>query len=80
LDWGLSPKLLLVWNMFPYLGYLIWPQWERMCLALQRLDVPKWGLYGEGGSTLLEEKGRVMGGGTVYWGGGRSRGRDWNVK
>uniref|UniRef100_A0A0V1KHB8 Uncharacterized protein n=1 Tax=Trichinella nativa TaxID=6335 RepID=A0A0V1KHB8_9BILA len=26
--------------MFFYLGFLVWPQWERMHLALQRLDVP----------------------------------------
>jgi hypothetical protein len=24
-----------MWNMF-------WPQWDWMCLAMQRLDVPEW--------------------------------------
>jgi len=35
---------------------LIWPQWERMCIALQRLDV-----LGKGiprGTPTLSEKGR----------------------
>lgn len=27
-------------DMFFQLGYLVWPQWERMCLDSQRLDVP----------------------------------------
>jgi hypothetical protein len=50
---------------------LIWPQWEGMCLVLWRLDAPEKGdargmrLEWVGGwvSTLLEAKGREMGGG-----------------
>jgi len=30
--------------MFFYLGCLVWPQWERKCLASQRLKMP-----GQGG-------------------------------
>jgi hypothetical protein len=27
-------------------GCLVWPQWERMCLILQRLDIPgKWDMW-----------------------------------
>ena len=40
---------------------LVWPQWEKMCLTLQRLDVPGQEGNGEGGSTLSEEKGRDEG-------------------
>ena len=55
-----------MWEMF-YLGCLVWPQCERMCLDLQRLDVPGWGWIsrepppaqrrqgGEMGEDLVEE-------------------------
>ncbi|KRY62480.1 hypothetical protein T4D_6742 [Trichinella pseudospiralis] len=26
--------------VYMWLGCLVWPQWERNCLALQRLDMP----------------------------------------
>jgi hypothetical protein len=56
------PKVVVSkWDMFFYVDCLIWPQWERMCLALQRLDVPGWGIY-PGPLTCSEEKGREDGG------------------
>jgi len=45
------------WDMFFYLGWLVWPQRERKCLALERLEVPGWEGY-PGVPTLSEEKGR----------------------
>jgi hypothetical protein len=41
---------------------LVWPQWEKMCLILERLEGPgkedkRW--EGWGGSTLLEARGRM---------------------
>jgi hypothetical protein len=33
LKWGLAQKLLPVCGMFYHLGCLVWPQWERKCLA-----------------------------------------------
>lgn len=44
-------------NPFPYLSCLVWPQWERMLLALQRLDVPGW--EDLGGRLPRSEKGMV---------------------
>lgn len=44
------------WDMFLYLGCLVWPQWERMHLAPQTLDVPEWGIQRQG-TNLSEEKG-----------------------
>ena len=40
LEQGLSQKLLPVhvWDVL-LTGLPVWPHWERMCLALQRLDV-----------------------------------------
>jgi hypothetical protein len=29
-------------NPFPFLDYLVGPQWERMCLTLLEVDVPIW--------------------------------------
>jgi hypothetical protein len=43
--------------MFFYLGCLIWPQWERKCLASQRLEVP-WRGDNQRDSTFSGEKGR----------------------
>jgi hypothetical protein len=32
-----------MWDMVFYLGYLVWPQWEKgRCLASQKLDAPGW--------------------------------------
>jgi hypothetical protein len=52
--------------MFFELGCLVWPQWERMNLASQRLDVPGWGIP-MGTSTISEEKGRDGGRRIVEW-------------
>lgn len=49
-----------------------------MSLALQRLDVPGWGIS-RGTSTLSEEKRRGDGEGTCEEGTGKG-GRDWDVK
>jgi len=38
------------------LGCLVWLQWERMSLTLERLNVPGWGV-----TTLSGEKGRGNG-------------------
>ena len=49
-----------MWNLVPWLDCLISPQWERICLALLRLDVGGFEdtLWAEGeGSTLPEERG-----------------------
>ena len=46
--------------MFLKMGCLVWPQLERMHLALQRLDVPGWGDI-QGVPTLSEEKRREEG-------------------
>jgi hypothetical protein len=45
--------------MFFYTGFLVWPQRERMCLALQRLDVPECGDT-LGGSLFSEKKEGVV--------------------
>jgi hypothetical protein len=42
------------------LGYLVWPQWGRLSLALQKQEVPGW-RYTQGDSTLSEEKGMGVG-------------------
>jgi hypothetical protein len=49
-----------------YVGYvlLVWPQWERICLASQRLNVPGWGDT-QGEPTHSEEKERKDDGRTV---------------
>lgn len=42
----------------PKQGYLVWPQWERMKLILQRFDLSgSWNT--QGGPTISEEKGSV---------------------
>ena len=30
-----------IWDTFYKLGCLVWPQWERKLLALQRLELPR---------------------------------------
>ena len=63
---GAIPKpVASSWDMFFYLGCLVWPQCERMLLALHRLDVPGWGDI-QGSSHHAEEKGRRDG----VWGQG----------
>jgi hypothetical protein len=44
---------------FPYVaeGCLVWPQWERMNLILQRLDEPGWGDMGGGALSKLKGRG-----------------------
>ena len=49
---------------YVFLADLVWPQWEKMCLASQRLDVPGWG-ESKGIPTYSEEKGRGNGGRVV---------------
>lgn len=53
------PKAVVcLWNLFPYLGWLLWPQWEK-CGALQRLiDIYKCRGWGWGGPILSEKKGK----------------------
>jgi hypothetical protein len=46
--------------MFCKLKCLVWPQWERKCLTLKKLDVPGWGQI-QGGSTHSEQKGKGIG-------------------
>jgi hypothetical protein len=39
---GATPKAFVCpWDMFFQVGYLVWPQWENMFLALKRLEVPR---------------------------------------
>jgi hypothetical protein len=47
--------------MFFQLGYLVWLQWERMCLTLQRLDESGWGVIPRGHLHLLREEERDCG-------------------
>lgn len=44
--------------MFHSLGCLVWPQWKRICLILQILDVPESGRDARRGSSNLSEKGK----------------------
>ena len=39
-EWAIAKAVTYTWDMFFQLGCLVWPQWERMYLASQRLDVP----------------------------------------
>jgi hypothetical protein len=45
--------------MFFWLSFLVWPQWERKHLALQRLEVPGQGI--PRGVSTCSEKGRWKG-------------------
>ena len=72
LEQGLSLNLLsaCLWILFPKMVPLAWSQWEKMCLALQGLDLQwrgssMWGYHPEKNSPFTEEKGRVE------WGEGR---------
>ena len=59
------------WDMFFYLGCLVWSQWERKHHTLQRLEMPGW-RDSQGDSTSSEEK--VSGGGGRIVGGGDQEG------
>lgn len=40
---GAGPdSVACLWNLFPWLGWLVWPQRERICPVLRWLDVPVW--------------------------------------
>jgi hypothetical protein len=65
-------------NIFLYFGFIVFPQWERKHLALNRLEVPGLGDT-QGYTTHSEEKGRKKGGSIV----GQSdleKSREWDVK
>ena len=64
LEQGLSLTLLTacLWILFQ-LGCLVWPQWKKSHLVIQRLEVLGWGGYPRGASILSEEK--RVGGGTM---------------
>jgi hypothetical protein len=74
LEHGLSLKLLPVCGIHSssLAAFLVCPEWERIHLAPQRLDVPGRGV-GEGkggggylgGAPLSQRRGKGMGGGTV---------------
>jgi hypothetical protein len=55
--------VVCLWNLFPCLGSLVWPQWKMICLALKRLVVLGWKKYragwgwGGGGLHLLKGEG-----------------------
>lgn len=40
---SVSDSVTWLWIPFPYLGYLVWPQWERMGLVLQQLGTQEEG-------------------------------------
>ena len=59
---GAIPKAVAcTWDMLFYLGCLVWPQWERKCLALQRLEVPGWGEIPRGASPTPRRRGGELG-------------------
>ena len=62
-----SDSVACLWVLFPLLGCLVWPQWEKMCLlTCARMGDTK-------GRTLLsEEKG--TGEGEIIMGGGDREG------
>ena len=64
LERGLSQKVLPVCG----LPCLVWPQWERKHLALQRLEVPGFGGYPGGGPPTQRKRGGGMGGRIVQGG------------
>jgi hypothetical protein len=69
---GDIPKVVAcLWDMFFWLGCLVWPQWERNNLPLHRFKAPAWG-YTQGLPHMLREKlgnGRSIVGGPVNEGG-----------
>jgi hypothetical protein len=43
----ISDSVACLWLPFPYLDYIVGPQWERMSLVLQEFDMPgQVGTYG----------------------------------
>lgn len=42
--WASPKAVAYLWNTFFYLGCLVWPQWKRMGLALQKLDCRRRGV------------------------------------
>jgi hypothetical protein len=75
---GAIPKAVAyLWDMFFWLGGLVWAQWERKRLTLQRLKVPGWGDTQED-PTHSEEKGVAMG--KDCGRGDQEGGSEWDVK
>ena len=75
---GAIPKAVAytcMWDMFFFLGHLVWCQWERKCLASWRLDVPGW-QNTQGSPHLL----RVEGEGKKSWRGWSGGGGGGAVK
>ena len=71
---GAIPKAIVCTrDMFFYPGCQVWPQWERMCLTFQRLELSEWEdiqgvphlLRGEEG----EVEGRILGRDDREWSG-----------
>lgn len=61
----------------------VWPQWDTMCLPLQRVDVPELVVVNRVPrrlSTLSEKKGKGQGGNCVRedWEGRQQLGCKWN--
>ena len=57
MEWGLSLSVFpAVGSHSPYLGCLVGPQWERMCLVMLGLYVPEWDGTQGGCSPSSKEK------------------------
>jgi hypothetical protein len=54
------------WNMFLNLGCFVWPLWEMIYLAFQRLEVPGCGDTWGGGHMLTGETEGGMGEGLLW--------------
>lgn len=66
-----------MWDMFLYLGCLVWPQWKRKCLAWQRLEVPGEGWIPRGPPPAQRRHGRWgKYCGRVEW----EWGSEWDIK
>jgi hypothetical protein len=73
LEQRLPQKLLPVCGYVLLAGLPAWPQWERMYIVLQRLEVPGFGGYLYGPQLLRGEGNGRMGGG--LWEGVTRRGQ-----
>jgi hypothetical protein len=74
LEQGLSLKQLPVCGIHsPDFDYLVWPQWEKNRVALQRLDVT--GLGDTQGRSLLSQRRRGGGWGERLWEGDWEKGQ-----
>ena len=71
---AISKAVGLPLESVPQQGCIVWPQWERMLLTLQRLDMPM--LEGTWWGTLSEKR-EVEGEGLCK--GGPGRGQKWDV-